>query len=172
MLITYNPKFEDRGIADTPNLLARRVDRPLLKSYLVTASPIVCMMFTEDPLTKKKLKEFQGDALAMRMQFFSPKGFLASKGVGPGGITAELDNGRNLRIAPGDECGGHWRREANARARHRRPRLSNGERRDAIFWRGGVPKKRNAAGTRWKPVGRTNRVDSYRAIGPAARKAV
>lgn len=58
-------------------------------------SPIVYMMFAEHPLTKKKLKEYQEDehdALAMRMQFFSPMGFVASKGAGPGGIhTVKID---------------------------------------------------------------------------------
>jgi hypothetical protein len=58
-------------------------------------SPIVYLMFAEHPLTKKKLKEYQDDkhdALAQRMQFFSPLGFVASKGAGPGGIhTVKID---------------------------------------------------------------------------------
>jgi hypothetical protein len=71
-------------------LLARRFDRTLPESYSVKApetTPIVCMMFTEHPITTKKRKEFQDDkdgkddALAMRTQFFSPNGFLASKGA-------------------------------------------------------------------------------------------
>lgn len=57
-------------------------------------SPIVYMMFAQHPLTKTKLKECQEDkhdALATRMQFFSPLGFVKNKGALGGIHTVKID---------------------------------------------------------------------------------
>jgi hypothetical protein len=130
-------------------------------------------------ITHNSKREDHGDSMTppMKSKFrclgdanadFQPKRVLGEHGRrGPGGVAAELNNARSVMIAPSDECGGH----EHAQARHRRPRSGNGERRDAESWRGGVPKKRNAAGTRRKAAARTNRAYSQRVIGPA-RKAV